>query len=332
MGNYQGRDWNFQAKLKNQSRLKISSLDWKFQAYGLNISRDQSGLNFFNRRALREYFENQLGNLSSVMVLTQSNSWGTIFGAISVILSNQFAPNNSPKIMARQVCTTQHGRACGLHNCNLHQRTPSDLLSGSLSVSCCSHCAFSALSGGPICAEGGDSGSQNCSVFLLFSSLDRLRQQPSTCCLCASSLFSCYSFCLGWHHPRPPSFCYCLTFLSPTGVNLHKNRYETLVELTFYPPKECVKFRRISCCQSSWLSLVSLIIVVGSVFGAEWWLPKPPKSWIMSQIQLQDVGWIPPLPLSSSLACGPELATNARCRSNSWKSRIRNYCNQQCAY
>ena len=34
------RDWNF------QSRLKVSSLDWKFQAYGLKISRDQSGFNF----------------------------------------------------------------------------------------------------------------------------------------------------------------------------------------------------------------------------------------------------------------------------------------------
>ena len=40
------RDWNF------QSRLKFSILDWKFQAYGLKISRDQSRLNFFNRRAL----------------------------------------------------------------------------------------------------------------------------------------------------------------------------------------------------------------------------------------------------------------------------------------
>ena len=34
------RDWNFQL------RLKISSLDWKFQAYGWKISRDQSGLIF----------------------------------------------------------------------------------------------------------------------------------------------------------------------------------------------------------------------------------------------------------------------------------------------
>ena len=40
------RDWKF------QSRLKFSILDWKFQSYGLKISRDQSGLNFFNRRAL----------------------------------------------------------------------------------------------------------------------------------------------------------------------------------------------------------------------------------------------------------------------------------------
>ena len=67
------RDWNFQARLKIrlllwgfvkvgieifkrdwnfQSRLKFSILDWNFQAYGLKISRDQSGLNFFNRRAL----------------------------------------------------------------------------------------------------------------------------------------------------------------------------------------------------------------------------------------------------------------------------------------
>ena len=42
------RDWNFQA------RLKFSILDWNFQAYGLKISRDHSGLNFFNRRALWE--------------------------------------------------------------------------------------------------------------------------------------------------------------------------------------------------------------------------------------------------------------------------------------
>ena len=40
------RDWNF------QSRLKFSILDWNFQAYGLKITCDQSGLNFFNRRAL----------------------------------------------------------------------------------------------------------------------------------------------------------------------------------------------------------------------------------------------------------------------------------------
>ena len=40
------RDWNF------QSRLKFSISDWNFQAYGLKISRDQSGLKFFNRRAL----------------------------------------------------------------------------------------------------------------------------------------------------------------------------------------------------------------------------------------------------------------------------------------
>ena len=42
------RDWTF------QSRLKISSLDWNFQAYGLKISRDQSGLILFNRWALWE--------------------------------------------------------------------------------------------------------------------------------------------------------------------------------------------------------------------------------------------------------------------------------------
>ena len=46
------RDWNF------QSRLKLSILDWNFQAYGLKISCDQSGLNFFNRRALWVGFRN----------------------------------------------------------------------------------------------------------------------------------------------------------------------------------------------------------------------------------------------------------------------------------
>ena len=44
------RDWIF------QSRLKISNLDWKFQAYRLKISRDQSGLIFINRWALWEIF------------------------------------------------------------------------------------------------------------------------------------------------------------------------------------------------------------------------------------------------------------------------------------
>ena len=47
------RDWKF------QSRLKVSSLDWKFQAYGLKISRDQSGLNFFNRWALWVFLADQ---------------------------------------------------------------------------------------------------------------------------------------------------------------------------------------------------------------------------------------------------------------------------------
>ena len=55
VGKYQGRDWKFQSGLKfSIPTLILSSLDWNVQAHGLKISRDQSGLSFFNRRALWE--------------------------------------------------------------------------------------------------------------------------------------------------------------------------------------------------------------------------------------------------------------------------------------
>ena len=83
VGNYQGRDWSFQAPAQRaplsftrsvhlnflkftwtspEARLNISihaienfnRMDWKFQSYGLKSSRDQSGLSFFNCRALWE--------------------------------------------------------------------------------------------------------------------------------------------------------------------------------------------------------------------------------------------------------------------------------------
>ena len=55
-GNYQGRDWNFQAKSKTSIEIVNLKPGLKSQAYGLKNSRDLSGLNVFNRRAFWAVF------------------------------------------------------------------------------------------------------------------------------------------------------------------------------------------------------------------------------------------------------------------------------------
>ena len=52
VGNYQGRDWKFQSRLKFSIEIEIFNPGLKISIVWIEISRDQSGLIFFNRGAL----------------------------------------------------------------------------------------------------------------------------------------------------------------------------------------------------------------------------------------------------------------------------------------